>query len=420
MTTVVRARIPLETLSMTQQPTVRRRSKRLAAYDEEDGDFVFSRGSKRTKTAQTDQEPVTVPALPPKKSRKVKDERGHDGEPVRTTKKPTVRRMDFATPKADPGAIKLPKRRKSTHTNETSKHQSRIETADYDTIDKGNVTRRSSLGMRGRRASSLIENGHSAIPHREVESSEFYKHIEAGGLSEPRRMKQLLTWTGERALGDKPLHGDPDSAAHLAARVIKESLLRDFGSKSEFSDWFSREESVPTKIIKKPNPRNVDIEENLARLEARIKRLKDERDQWKALAKPPLSLPPLFRDDSADLSPSDIDSSLLDPEQAAIYATVTKSSALDLRNEVVDRLKSIRGGIEFKVDHFADGIHKLEQFQETAGRVADKIQAIGAVRLEERDRKEKEAVGTRGLPIQEVLRSLSRILPESTSSTGGR
>lgn len=447
---------------MTQQPTVRRRSKRLAAYDEEDGDFVFSRGSKRTKTAQTDQEPVTVPALPPKKSRKVKDERGHDGEPVRTTKKPTVRRMDFATPKADPGAIKLPKRRKSTHTNETSKHQSRIETADYDTIDvvrtpdaeessrsrvdaskhstvislpfsdtpiinrnkelrkKGNVTRRSSLGMRGRRASSLIENGHSAIPHREVESSEFYKHIEAGGLSEPRRMKQLLTWTGERALGDKPLHGDPDSAAHLAARVIKESLLRDFGSKSEFSDWFSREESVPTKIIKKPNPRNVDIEENLARLEARIKRLKDERDQWKALAKPPLSLPPLFRDDSADLSPSDIDSSLLDPEQAAIYATVTKSSALDLRNEVVDRLKSIRGGIEFKVDHFADGIHKLEQFQETAGRVADKIQAIGAVRLEERDRKEKEAVGTRGLPIQEVLRSLSRILPESTSSTGGR
>ena len=142
--------------------------------------------------------------------------------------------------------------------------------------------------MRGRRASSLIENGHSAIPHREVESSEFYKHIEAGGLSEPRRMKQLLTWTGERALGDKPSHGDPDSAAHLAgvcyhllymivtlitaARVIKESLLRDFGSKSEFSDWFSREESVPTKIIKKPNPRNVDIEENLARLEARIKR----------------------------------------------------------------------------------------------------------------------------------------------------
>ena len=147
-------------------------------------------------------------------------------------------------------------------------------------------------------------------------------------------------------------------------------------------------------------------------------RLKEERDQWKALAKPPPSLPPLFTDDSTDISPSHINSSLLDPEQAAILATVAKSSALDLRNEVSDCLKSIRIGIEFKVDHFADSVHKLEQYQETAGRVADKIQAIGAVRLEERDRKEKEAVGTRDLPIKEVLRSLSRILPESTSGSG--
>lgn len=82
---------------------------------------------------------------------------------------------------------------------------------------KGNGSRRSSLGMRGRRASSLIENGHSAIPHREVETSEFYKHIEEG-LPEPRRMRQLLTWTAERALPEKPAHGDSDSAAKLAGK----------------------------------------------------------------------------------------------------------------------------------------------------------------------------------------------------------
>lgn len=46
------------------------------------------------------------------------------------------------------------------------------------------------------------------------------------------------------------------------------------------------------------------------------------------------------------------------------------------------------------------------------GRVADKILALSAVRLEEREKREKEAVGTRDLPMQEVLRSLSRILPE--------
>lgn len=75
--------------------------------------------------------------------------------------------------------------------------------------------RRSSLGMRGRRASSLIDNGQSAIPHRTVNSADFYKHIEAEGPSEPRRMKQLLTWCGERALSEKPPLGSTNSNAIL-------------------------------------------------------------------------------------------------------------------------------------------------------------------------------------------------------------
>jgi kinetochore protein Mis13/DSN1 len=79
----------------------------------------------------------------------------------------------------------------------------------------GNSNRRSSLGNRGRRASSLIESGQTAIPHREVNPADFYKHIEAEGLTEPRRMKQLLTWCGERALSGKPPHGTPNSNAIL-------------------------------------------------------------------------------------------------------------------------------------------------------------------------------------------------------------
>lgn len=77
---------------------------------------------------------------------------------------------------------------------------------------KGTGNRRSSLGSRGRRASSLIESGQTALPHREVKTTEFYKHIEAEGLPEPRRMKQLLTWCGERALSEKPAHGTKNSS----------------------------------------------------------------------------------------------------------------------------------------------------------------------------------------------------------------
>ena len=124
----------------------------------------------------------------------------------------------------------------------------------------------------------------------------------------------------------------------------------------------------------------------------------------------------MFPENTRELSPSQIDASLLDPEQAAILAEISSKSALDLRNQATDRLKALQSGLEFQVDQFADGVHKLEQYQETVGRVADKMLALSAVRLEDRDRREKEEIGTRDLPMQEVLRSLSRILPEGSSA----
>lgn len=163
----------------------------------------------------------------------------------------------------------------------------------------GGGGRRSSMSMRGRRASSLIESGHSAIPHREVDASEFFKHIEAEGLSEPRRMKQLLTWCGERALSEKPKigtvganailggestsirgFGDSNKNAYgfIAARAIQDQLLKDFGNKGEFSNWFHREDEPPSssaprkEVVIRPNPINVEHEQKISVLETRIKR----------------------------------------------------------------------------------------------------------------------------------------------------
>ena len=85
---------------------------------------------------------------------------------------------------------------------------------------KGKSNRRSSLGSRGRRASSLIENGQTATPHGDVKHGEFYKHITADGLPEPRRMKQLLMWCGERALPAKPPHGTANASAILGGNVF--------------------------------------------------------------------------------------------------------------------------------------------------------------------------------------------------------
>lgn len=50
-------------------------------------------------------------------------------------------------------------------------------------------------------------------------------------------------------------------------------MLKDFGSRSEFSDWFSRDEDVvKAPVVLKPNPRNIELDEKLAQLELNISR----------------------------------------------------------------------------------------------------------------------------------------------------
>lgn len=152
--------------------------------------------------------------------------------------------------------------------------------------------RRSSLSLRGRRASSLIDSGSSngesdtnvrkdwltrstALPHDEVEVADFYKHIESEGLPEPRRMRQLLTWCTTRSLDQKPMGASfEESSAIAAARVIEDELLKDLANKSELSDWFSREDApvMPKELPERPNPKNIQNSGKIAELEAQIER----------------------------------------------------------------------------------------------------------------------------------------------------
>lgn len=62
-------------------------------------------------------------------------------------------------------------------------------------------------------------------------------------------------------------------ANSVLARAIQDQLLKDFASRSEFSDWFSRDDDVAKpKAVLKPNPRNIELDEKMASLEAKIKR----------------------------------------------------------------------------------------------------------------------------------------------------
>ncbi|MCJ1286427.1 hypothetical protein MMC26_005772 [Xylographa opegraphella] len=276
----------------------------------------------------------------------------------------------------------------------------------------GDGNRRSSLGMRGRRASSLIDGGKSnALPHSEVESSEFYKHVESG-LPEPRRMRQLLTWCGTRALGEKPSFAAEDSHAKLAAREIQQQLLKDFSTRSEMSDWFDRD-TAPNPQPPKPNPKNLANLAKIQELEQQIERLQSERKTWETLLAPTTS--PLLDSFTSDSLPpiSTISAELLSsPTQAAALEALRSYHALDaplLADSTKARLQDLSRDLEFKVDTFAENVHVLGQYREEADRMAERALQTSAQVLEEREKKRAERSGE-DIGVREVLRGLSRVV----------
>lgn len=371
-----------------------RRSKRLSAEDEE-----FRAASKPPKRSKQD-EP---------KEKVVEDQLKHS-EPVKQpqrlerTPAPAATAVDALNDTHNGTKISLPfadtpviRRNKAMREGKTGKGD-----------------RRSSLGLRGRRASSLIDTGNSnALPHQEVEISDFYKHIESEGLPEPRRMRQLLTWCATRAMGEKSAGGEfEDQSARMAARVIQEELLKDLANRSEMSDWFSREDvPAPVKPLEtRPNPKNEQNAATIKGLEEQIAKLRVNKAALEALNKPP-SIP-----DAASIAPDpgtvEPDRELLSREDAALLDMLQASSSTVAT--VQSRLNVISISLGPVMDSFADGIHKIGQYRTAADNIASRALAICAEKLAEKENQSRPNLANEGQPspgtqLGNVLRSLSRV-----------
>lgn len=131
-----------------------------------------------------------------------------------------------------------------------------------------------------------------------------------------------------------------------------------------------------------------------------------------------------------NLDPSSIDRSLLDSSQAEILNTLLSNTTLDPQithskagvaseshaqaststaSMVQQRIGTIAQSLEFTIDQFADSTHRMEQYRQTAERVADRILASGAQQLEDRDQKLRERHGG-SVDAIDTLRSLSKVL----------
>ncbi|OBS14993.1 hypothetical protein FPOA_14021 [Fusarium poae] len=227
-------------------------------------------------------------------------------------------------------------------------------------------------------------------------------------------MKQLLTWCSERALAGRPPHGTPNSNAILGARAIQDQLLNDFAARSEFSDWFSREDDAPkVSVLLRPNPRNMELDKKLAQLKTNIKRLRDEKKAWQAIQKSLPNQPPLFSEgETGPIVLPDFD--LLDPNEGKIRGFLADEIASfdAIRSETESRLRTIQSSLEFQVDQLADNVHRLEQQVLVAGKEADKVLSVSAIQLRQREEREKASARTKDMLVIEVLRSLGNILSE--------
>ncbi|KAL1654247.1 hypothetical protein SLS61_003252 [Didymella pomorum] len=409
-----------------------RRKKSMAVVDPESSDTQNRRRSARISSDRNSLEirPKSIEPLPPKRTGRKAPSEPQKKKQKQVTPAPEEAAHAFAgvqTPQHDINAAK-----------ERDPNAKRIMLPFADTpvitrnkeMRKGNKDghRRSSTGLRGRRASSLIDSGMSnALPHSAIEVADYYKYIEQS-LPEPRRMKQLLTWCGSQALPDKPSGDVKNANAIMAARAIQQELIDDFANRPELSDWFSREETAAPPKIKKPNPTNEKNKLTLQELEEEVKRLEEEKAAWENLEKAASSASTAApTNNSAAVTLADIDTSLLDSAQAAILAQLQlppasaeeqpPSSAFTFTFTTPAALQShlskLSQSLEPNIDLFADGVHKIEQYRNTAERVADRVLGTAAKRLEERDREVKEHAGADGIGIGDVLRGLAGVLGES-------
>nr|POE80903.1 kinetochore protein mis13 [Quercus suber] len=248
-----------------------------------------------------------------------------------------------------------------------------------------------------------------ALPHTEVPTAEFFKHISAD-LTEPRRMRCLLGWCGARALPSKPdAPKDNSPAASLEFQASQADSL---------SNWFGRDEQTPTQIPlrRKANPRNFANAAKAVELEQELERLKQDKTEWETLIKSatsavtPVSPSLASPEDQRRLSP--IRADLLDSPQRAILANFQSTTSVDGPSAPADlgalqtQMQDLSTNLEFSVDQFAHGVHALTTAKTTADSVADRTLAETAAVLDHR----AQAYSGKGADAVDSLRALGKLL----------
>ncbi|WVQ68460.1 uncharacterized protein L199_006668 [Kwoniella botswanensis] len=270
---------------------------------------------------------------------------------------------------------------------------------------RGQQARRSSLDHRGSRASSSWGKGEITMPHKNVDSKLFYRHIPVS-YPEPIKARMLLVWCANRALEEslKPpsTSSRRDKGKGKAKAEIQEEGRTEEGDKMlrEIMDEFVREMNrggvdtsvfgapgrQPTVTGLRPHPKNVSNRKVEAAANADIRKYKGEEAQWHALAS------------STRAKQEDVISRLkkkaeMDSEPDMSTSEDWMKDALDLAQGILDRsdddMLQSKGefeDVEFKIDTLHQTSHVALQYVLQSSRFLDGIFSSLTADLRSRDR----------------------------------
>ncbi|CCG82206.1 Kinetochore protein mis13 [Taphrina deformans PYCC 5710] len=296
----------------------------------------------------------------------------------------------------------------------------------------GDGRRRSSLSMRGKRASS-IGNGFQSLPHPDIPASEFYKHI-SEDLPDPVRMKQLLAWCARKSIDDSKsrpsLHGketDEQIQAANIARTIEEEVLKDLIENKITTSWYHQPDQPLTVLEKKPHPQNVNNAAKMKEMEEKIAQLEAEERTWNELLAHHKSTSTTMDDKDTSPGATDepqsvsgerfaksveraVDLDLLPAHEAEFMHSVTTRAESHVENSrVADNwLREGESNLEFQVDSLLHSLHQQQQYLKQADALSGKLLEAAARAITVAEEQGKLESHNRGIGSIDVLRQISR------------
>jgi kinetochore protein Mis13/DSN1 len=257
--------------------------------------------------------------------------------------------------------------------------------------------RRSSLGLRGRRASSL-GNGFTAIPHPEIDPSNYIKHISAE-LPDPQRMKQLLAWCARRVADDFSKNKNPSSSRtelnsiQLAEEIQKDLIQNIINSQIDLS-WYRRQNESSKESDLLPNPQNLENATKIDRYRENLDNIDHQISQWnKILHKP--------SEQASDRSKA-AGSQYLNSQDQILYEQVSTDKppyAADLA-----ALAKTEGDLEFDVDKIRSATHQLRVLNEVTQRFMESLGEESASQFDGKRNRESDDVSS-----LDILRTIGRL-----------